>query len=156
MDVSEFKASVGKYPTGVTVISTKHQNLLYGFTANSFTSVSLFPQLISFCLNKTSGSLSAFKSEEYFGISILASDQSSTSLHFASRINDKFNNVNYSLGKLSGCPLIEESICWIECSKYRQLECGDHYIFIGEVLGAKILNDKSPLLYFSKSYQEIK
>lgn len=156
MQIEEFKASVGKYPTGVTIISTKYQNSLYGFTANSFTSVSLSPSLISFCLNRTSGSIEAFKNSNNFGVSILAFDQSELSTHFASRIKDKFKDVEHYIGLLSDCPLIIDAVCWIECSKYQQIECGDHYIFIGEVKGTKILNNKSPLIYFSKAYKEMK
>lgn len=156
VEISEFKTSVGKYPTGVTIISTKYQDSLFGFTANSFTSVSLSPSLVSFCLSNTSGSIEAFKKGHNFGVSILAFDQSDLSTHFASRHKDKFRNVNHFIGEVSDCPLIFDAVCWIECSKYRQIECGDHYIFIGEVKGSQILNNKSPLIYFGKAYREIK
>ena len=68
MQSDEFKAAVGKYPTGITIVSTNYANKFYGFTANSFTSVSLDPALISFCLNVKSGSFDAFFNTKLFSV----------------------------------------------------------------------------------------
>ena len=151
----EFKEAVGEFPTGITVISTCYDKKLWGFTANSFVSVSLTPPLVSFCLNKESRSFDAFHKTEYFAINILASDQASTSKHFAHKGVDKFLNIQHELSNLFGNPLISGAICFIECQKYKQFECGDHVIFVGEVVRTQINQSKSPLLYFAKSYKEI-
>lgn len=156
MRSEEFKAAVGKFPTGVTVVSTSHGDKLWGFTANSFTSVSLEPRLISFCLNKEAGSFKVFKETSHFAVSILSSDQANLSAHFASRISDKFKSVEYKIGEYSNAPLIRGAISFVECKKYDQFECGDHFIFIGEVGKISIDETKSPLLYFAKSYMELK
>ena len=156
MKNEEFKAAVGKFPTGVTVISTSHEGKLWGFTANSFTSVSLEPSLISFCLDKKASSLPIFRESPYFAINILANDQSDISIHFATRMKDKFSKVKYKIGEFSKSPLIEGAISCIECVKHKQLECGDHYIFIGEVGETHTDETKSPLVYFAKSYTELK
>lgn len=156
MRIEEFKAAVGKFPTGVTVISTNSDNKLYGFTANSFTSVSLVPNLVSFCLDQKAGSFKAFFTTNSFGISILSQDQKYISRHFASSIIDKFAGINYYTGSLSQAPFINGAICFLECKKYKQIECGDHYIFVGEVKRATVDNTKSPLIYFAKSYKGIK
>lgn len=153
---NDFKEAVGKFPTGVTVISTIYDGELYGFTANSFASVSLHPPLISFCLNKCSKSFNAFLHTTNFAISILANNQSDIAQHFAKSIDDKFKLIKYKIGDKSHCPLIMDAVCWIECSKYKSLECGDHYIFIGEVNASKINNDNPSLLYFAKTYKEAK
>jgi flavin reductase (DIM6/NTAB) family NADH-FMN oxidoreductase RutF len=152
----EFKTAVGKFPTGVTVISTSLDNRLWGFTANSFTSVSLDPKLVSFCLNKEAGCFDIFKEAPYFAISILSSKQADLSRHFASRLDKKYDSIDYMIGEFSKAPLLTDSVAFIECKKYNQFECGDHYIFIGEVGKTSIDNSKSPLLYFAKSYLEIK
>lgn len=154
--MQEFKTAVGKFPTGVTVITTSMQDKFFGFTANTFTSVSLSPPLISFCLDKKAGSFKAFQQTHKFAISILAGDQEGISAHFASSHLDKFLDIEYKIGQLSNSPLISGAVCWLECSKYDQFECGDHYIFIGEVTYTQVNNSNSPLLYFAKSYQEIK
>ena len=100
MENEEFKAAVGKFPTGVTIISTSYDDKLWGFTANSFNSVSLEPRLISFCLNKEAGSFDVFRETSHFAVSILSSDQASLSTHFASRISDKFDSVIFHVQTL--------------------------------------------------------
>lgn len=156
MQNEEFKEAVGKFPTGVAVISTAHDDKLWGFTANSFVSVSLNPPLISFCRKKESGSFEAFNASSHFTINILASDQAEISKHFAQSMQDKFKDIDYEISNLTGSPLIKGAVCFIECTKYKQFECGDHVIFVGEVIKTKINQDKNSLIYFSKSYKEIK
>jgi len=151
-----FKEAVGKFPTGITVISTTYGDKLWGFTANSFTSVSLSPSLISFCLNKEAGSFEAFKATDNFGISILSANQADISRHFATHIEDKFTDINHKIGAVYGAPLISGAVAFIECEKYNAFECGDHFIFVGKAVATKVDRAKSPLLYFAKSYLNIK
>lgn len=154
MNQNDYKAVVGKYPTGVTVISTKYHETIFGFTSNSFTSVSLEPPIVSFCLNKKSGSLAAFKASEHFAVSILAFDQGDIANHFASSSIDKFGMVqNYQA--ISGCPIVDGAVSYVDCKKLNMFEVGDHVIFTGEALEVKICNDKKPLLYFARSYNSL-
>ncbi len=85
-----FKQALSTLPTGVTIITTLYNNKLFGFTADSFTSVSLLPPLVSFCLDKQAFSMSAFTSSKYFAVSILAEDQEDISRHFSKFNTDKF------------------------------------------------------------------
>lgn len=152
MHINEYKAAVGKFPTGVTIVSTNFSGKLLGFTANSFTSVSLEPPIISFCIDKKAGSLQGFQESTHFAISILAHDQKGISEHFASKINNKFENIDYFIANKSGCPIPDGVVSFIECTTANIFECGDHYIFIGQVVGVKLCNDKDPLIYFGRSY----
>ncbi len=152
----EFKAAVGKFPTGICVISTSFKGNMYGFTANSFASVSLSPALISFCLDKKSGSFQAFKNCDSFAVNILASDQPEISQHFATKREDKFKDIEHLISKASNLVLIKGAISTLECKKYNEFECGDHFIFVGEVIQASIDESKSPLLYYARSYKEVK
>lgn len=155
--VDLFKSVVGKFPTGVTVISTKSDDHLYGFTANSFTSVSLDPYLVSFCLNIKSGCVQGFKKAKYFAISILAYDQADISNNFASHNQNKFKDIRYTPSKFSDSPIINGCLGYIECSVKQIIECGDHYIFIGEAVDFVLSdNKKPPLIYFAKSYTSLK
>ena len=156
MRSEEFKAAVGKFPTGITVVSTSYEGKLWAFTANSFTSVSLEPSLISFCLDKAATSFKIFKESPYFAISILSSDQADLSVHFASHLLNKFHSIKYKIGEYSNAPLINGATSFIECKKYDQFECGDHFIFVGEVKKIYIDKTKSPLLCFAKTYLELK
>ncbi|WPY01371.1 Flavin reductase family domain protein [Candidatus Trichorickettsia mobilis] len=147
---------MGCLPTGITVVSTNYERQLLGFTANSFTSVSLSPPLILFCLNKNAGSIAAFQSSSVFAISILAANQVEISKHFSTSQPNKFSSINYQIGKITSCPLIIDAVCWVECKKYQEYEGGDHLIFVGEVLNTTINNDRQPLVYFSRNYRELK
>ncbi len=158
MRIEEFKAAVGKYPTGVTVISTKYNNKFYGFTANSFTSVSLDPALISFCLNVKASSFDAFFKTKNFAINILSTNQADIAIRFASSATNKFQNIDF-IENSSNTPLISNVLSSIECENYKCIECGDHYIFIGKVLKVQINSEvsiKDPLIYYGKSYRELK
>lgn len=156
MQIEDFKKAVGKFPTGVCVITTSYNDLLWGFTANSFVSVSLAPPLVSFCLNKGAGSFKAFISSRYFAINILSNNQREIARQFSQSVSDKFADVDYILSAESQIPLIIGATSLIECKKFKQFECGDHYVFIGEVVKINVDESKTPLLYFAKSYREIK
>lgn len=152
---SRFKEAMSRFPAGVTVITTNQDNRLFGFTASSFTSVSLKPPLILFCLNKNSFSINGFEKSNKLAVSILAENQYEISEHFAQSHPDKFAEIAYELGSKTCCPLIKGAICHIECLKYASYDGGDHIIFVGEVINTTIRNDLKPLIYFHKSYGTI-
>jgi flavin reductase (DIM6/NTAB) family NADH-FMN oxidoreductase RutF len=155
VESEQFKAAVGKYPTGITVISTKYNGKPYGFTANSFASVSLEPTLISFCLNVKAGSFEAFTNSKHFVINILSSSQSEIATRFSSHNINKFQNLDYTENE-HGAPIIGNVLSFLECEKYDQIEAGDHYIFVGKVLRAVVSSLGTPLVYYAKSYRELK
>jgi len=152
---SQFKDVMSRFPSGITVITTNLDNKLFGFTASSFTSVSLKPLLILFCLHKNAFSINSFNKSNKFGISILAENQIDISKHFARPNNDKFAEIAYELGSKTACPLISGAVCHIECRKYASYNAGDHIIFVGEVMNNAIKNDLKPLVYYHKSYTKL-
>ena len=155
-NIDEYKKVLGKYPTGVTIISTKYEDTLHGFTANSFTSVSLKPAIVSFCLDNNSKSFIKFKQSNNFSISILANDQQNIASHFAQKIvGNKFDKIKHFAGKYSDSPLIEDATGFIECQKMQQIACGDHHIFLGKVLSLRLGSDKLPLVYFARSFRTV-
>jgi flavin reductase (DIM6/NTAB) family NADH-FMN oxidoreductase RutF len=153
--IDEYKAAVGKFPTGVTVISTNFGGEMLGFTANSFTSVSLNPPIVSFCLDKKAGSLEGFKGSTHFAVNILASDQKDISMHFASKVKNKFEGINHFVSESSNCPILQGVASYIECKTQNVFDCGDHFIFTGQALAVKVFDDKAPLIYFARNYHVI-
>ncbi|AAU03623.1 flavin reductase family protein [Rickettsia typhi] len=151
----QFKDAMSRFPQGVTIITANCNNKLFGFTASSFTSVSLKPSLILFCMNKNSCSINSFKKSDKFAVSILAENQIDISKHFAKSQPNKFTKIDYKLGHKTDCPLINGATCHIECNKYASYNAGDHIIFIGEVINTAIKNNVKPLLYFHKSYTRL-
>ncbi len=116
IDIEEFKRTAGSFITGVTVVTVRDdQGKLRGFTANSFTSVSLDPPLVLVCLHRRAPSLRAFQAGRGFTINVLSADQEWISRHFARVSADKFATVSYQLG-VTGSPNIEGCLAHIDCT----------------------------------------
>lgn len=152
MEINDFKHAVGKFPTGVCVITTHYHDQQFGFTANSFTSVSLSPSLISFCLDKKALSLKAFEHSKYFVVNILSENQSHIADKFAHSGAEKFVGTEYSVND-HAIPIISGSISFLECKNYKSFDCGDHIIFIGLVEKVSIDDIQKPLLYYGRQYK---
>jgi flavin reductase (DIM6/NTAB) family NADH-FMN oxidoreductase RutF len=119
----------------------------------SFASLSLHPPLVLVCIEKSVKTHDAIAGAGAFGVSILAQSQAEISGRFASKRDDKFDAVSVRTGEL-GMPLIEGSICALECRVHAQLPGGDHTIFVGEVVDSRV-EDAPPLVYYRSAYREI-
>ena len=144
---------MGHFASGVTVVTTEHQGELYGMTVASFASLSLNPPLVLICVGRNMQTHGAIAAAKRFGVSILSLDQQDLSGRFASRVDDKFAGVDYRTGTL-GVPLLNGSICNLECSLHTQLDGGDHSIFVGLVEQAQT-GEGAPLVYFRSGYREL-
>ena len=153
VDDAHFKLAMSQFASGVTVVTTEHENKPYGLTVASFASLSLHPPLVLVCVEKAVKSHDALIASKKFGISILGSDQTEISKRFASKSDDKFSGIITDRGQL-GVPLIKEALCTIECRLRDQLPGGDHSIFIGEVVEVKV-REGAPLVYFRSGYRQI-
>lgn len=135
IDVRRFRDGLGCYPTGVTVVTTRDADgQPRGFTANSFTSVSLDPPLVSVCLAKTAHSHAVFSESPAFAIHVLSETQKDISSLFASKAADKFERCRWTEG-LDAVPLIRDSLATFECEAWQRVDAGDHTILIGRVVG---------------------
>ncbi len=150
----EFKKALGNYPTGVTVVTTFDEaNNPIGLTVNSFASVSLDPLLILWSIDKKSGSCPAFIEAEKFAVNILADDQADICTLFASKVEDRFSQCKWEESERN-LPVLSGSLAQLECKTAKQIDAGDHIIFIGEVI--HIHNeDKNPLLYHRRNFGPI-
>jgi len=146
MDERHLRNALGRFVTGVTVITTRAADgKLEGLTANSFAAVSLDPPLVLWSLRDTSASLPGFESSGYFAVNVLGAWQYSLCQHFAKRSEDKFKNVVHAPG-LGGCPLLFGALATFECSKETSVVGGDHVVFFGRVQRASY-RDGEPLIY---------
>ena len=139
---------LSKFSTGVTVITTiDSKNNPIGITVNSFSSVSLDPALISWCLGKTQPSHSDFTNSKGFVVNILSKDQMAICKRFSSPCVDKFKNFSYENTE-EGYPLISNSLATIICKAWSIYPGGDHDIFIGQITKFKSSN-KEPLIFWN-------
>jgi flavin reductase (DIM6/NTAB) family NADH-FMN oxidoreductase RutF len=132
----QFRDTLAQFATGVTVVCARAEVGRYvGFTANSFSSVSLNPPLILWSLAVSSARLAdTFATAERYSINVLAAGQMELALRFSRRPHaERFTSVPYRLG-WSEAPLIDGCVAWLECRHYARHRAGDHLIFIGEVV----------------------
>lgn len=133
-DLSEFRRALGAFVTGVTVVTTiQPDGSPRGFTANSFTSVSLDPPLILVCIAKTASSHPVFSMTQRFAVNVLAEDQRPVSGVFASKSADKFAQVAWH-ARRTGSPLVDGAAANFDCETHDVVEAGDHIILIGRVV----------------------
>jgi flavin reductase ActVB len=150
----QFRRACSKFATGITVASVIGvDGAPHGLTVNSFTSVSLTPPLVLFCIDLGSGVLRHFRPARFFGINVLDRHQRPVSSHFARKGHDRFTGVEWLPGK-TGVPLLPGAIATLECRTVRRFAAGDHLVVIGEAVTAAAHEGK-PLLYFSSGYHEI-
>ena len=150
----EFRHALGRFASGVTVITTKDaDDNRHGITVSAFCSVSLDPPLILICIDKYTGSHHAFEENEFFAVNILREDQQHFSDQFASPLPDKFKDIEFYENE-QGIPIIKNALANLECRRVNAHDNGDHTIFVGAVERATV-TDGEPLVYFHGNYRKL-
>ncbi len=154
-DSRTLRDALGCFGTGVTVVTTQNADgEPVGLTANSFTSVSLDPELLLVCLAKSASSLSAFQQSDHFAVNVLHIGQQLISNRFAMRGEDRFAETECESWE-SGVPIISGSLASFECEKYAMHDGGDHEMLVGRVLRVRYDPRRDPLLYFRGKYRRL-
>lgn len=150
----EFRHALGRFASGVTVVTTAHNNQYNGLTVSAFCSVSLNPPLVLICIDKQSTANETIQASRVFAVNLLAEGQEGLSNHFAKKNPDKFHGLDYDLGKL-GLPLLRDSLGYLECSLSQTIDGGDHYVYIAQVEHARTHDDAKPLVYYTGAYRQL-
>ncbi|MGB7243231.1 MAG: CoA transferase [Sulfitobacter sp.] len=144
----------GSFATGVTIVTTRQPDgTPRGFTANSFSSVSLDPPLLLVCIAKAAHSCDAFVQADHFAVNILADDQKEMSGLFASQSSEKFDLAKWHVDA-QNIPLIDGALASFSCAQHRLVDAGDHLILVGRVLDFET-SDGMPLGYYKGAYFDI-
>lgn len=150
MDAREYRHALSEFPTGVTIVTAKgSRGRRFGLTANSFTSVSLEPALVSWSLRRRSVLFEVFARARHFAVHVLAASQAGLAARFAAVCEDRFAGVAVSEG-LEGLPLLEGALARFECANVACHLAGDHGIFIGRVERYTIAAGSEPPLVFCR------
>lgn len=150
----QLRQAFGSFATGVTVVTALDEGgQPIGFTANSFTSVSMDPPLLLVCLAKTSSNIQNFTHAKRFAVNILGETQKETSNRFASRKLDRFTDTSWRHG-IDGTPLIDDAVAWFDCAADNVVDAGDHVILIGHVSDFG-QTDQRPLAYLRGHYLDL-
>jgi len=133
LDIRELRNAFSSFMTGVTVVTAVSKSgEKVGFTANSFTSISMDPPLLLVCPAMRLSSYDIFEECDYFAVSVLADDQKNVSNVFAGSKGDRFAEVDWSMDEF-GSPLIEGAVASFSCSSFQKIVAGDHLLLMGKV-----------------------
>lgn len=142
------------FATGVTVVTARDaEGRPVGFTANSFTSVSLDPPLLLVCPGRTSSNFTTFSTARHFAVNILSAGQQEVSHRFATPVTDRFAGLAWHAGP-EGLPLIDGAAATFACVCHQLVDAGDHVILIGEVLDS-MTTGAEPLVFSRGRYREL-
>ncbi|MFJ6675693.1 flavin reductase family protein [Actinosynnema sp. NPDC091369] len=146
------REALGRFVTGVTVVTAASEQGPVGLTVNSFTSVSLDPALVLFCLRRDSRVGDVFESAASFAVNILGEHQESVSKRFSGPVEERTEGVALDFG-VTGAPLLADALAYLDCDLHRRIDAGDHVIIIGWVRDFEIRRAEArPLAFYGGRY----
>lgn len=153
IEAAIFRRICGLFVTGVTVITTGSGNHAEGTTVNSFTSVSLEPPLVLFCLHLNSRLHGPLSESDGFAVNFLAGRQERVAHSFARRQAAELDATHYQRSAY-GVPILSEALAFLVCRTANRFDAGDHAIILGEVveLGAP-MRGREPLVFFEGAFR---
>jgi flavin reductase (DIM6/NTAB) family NADH-FMN oxidoreductase RutF len=151
IDAQLFRKTLGRFATGVCVVTVVHQEHVHGMTANAFMSVSLHPPLVLVSVSQNAQMYKLLAPDTRYGISMLSDDQEVLSRHFGGRPMD---GLEITFIHEQGAPLLKGAIAHIVAHVVDVHQAGDHTLFIGEVEYMHV-GHGSPLLFYAGSYGQI-
>jgi flavin reductase (DIM6/NTAB) family NADH-FMN oxidoreductase RutF len=156
VDSAAFRAVMARFATGVSVVTTCDGPRRYGITVNAFCSVSLNPPLVLVCIDRTSTVHQILRDAGVFAVNFLRDDQAEVSTCFATRSEERFERFcgAESHSAVTGAPVLDEALAFVDCRVVNVFPGGDHDIFVGQVqaLGS---SEGQPLLYYRSQYAEL-
>ena len=150
VNTKNFKKTLSKFKTGVTVVCVKDKEFTFGKTVNSFNSLSLNPPMVLFSLGNYSSSIKKFSKTKFLSINILSNKQKNISDNFA-LTTPKLENIKFVEGK-NGTAIIANCIANLECKLLDKIKKGDHIIFICKILELQSNDKLKPLIYFNSKF----
>jgi 3-hydroxy-9,10-secoandrosta-1,3,5(10)-triene-9,17-dione monooxygenase reductase component len=156
LDARAFRQTVGQFVTGVTVIVTEIEGEIRAMTANSFTSLSLDPPLILFCVGRTTRTGQVIHSASGFSVNILCQHQQALSTYFAGGWKER-EPPPFSFVKWAGAPRLAGCAAALGCTVESIREGGDHWIVVGRVLALHRSDEAhTPLVFFGGRYTTVR
>lgn len=150
----EFRSILGRFPSGVTVVTTKAADRSdHGMTVSAFCSVSLDPPLVLMCIEKTASAHEALTSAPAFVVNILSAKQEQIARRFSIVDIDRFEGVGFSRSR-NGIVVLDDVLGVIECNRCALHDAGDHTIIVGEVEAGRA-GSGAPLLYYRGGYAQL-
>jgi flavin reductase (DIM6/NTAB) family NADH-FMN oxidoreductase RutF len=140
-----YRTALRRLASGVTVVTTRHDDVDHAMTASAVTSVSLRPPLVLVCVEKVARFHRAVLATGVWGVSILSADAADVASHLASRgrpLHGQLDGADVHRGQ-TGVPLVGRALAWLECRTWAVYDGGDHSIVVGEVIAARTRDEDS-------------
>ena len=153
-DAARLRAVLGRFCTGVTVITAQELGTPLGFTCQAFSALSLNPPYVCCFPGRTSTTWPRIRDTSRFCVNILAADQEDICHSFAVSGPNKFTGVRWNESP-NGSPLLHGVIAWIDCLLEREVDGGDHTIAIARITNLSAPRDTSPLLFYRSTFNQI-
>jgi flavin reductase (DIM6/NTAB) family NADH-FMN oxidoreductase RutF len=156
IDRQHFKSALRQWASGVTIVTTRCGERIFGMTASAFSSVSLDPPLVLVCIEKKAHTLPWIVESGVFAVNVLAEGQHELSNRFATDGNEsvRFDGLACRSGP-SGAPWLPDTVAVLDCRVAGAHEAGDHWIYVGEVQTAEVVAGREPLLYYDATYRSL-
>jgi 3-hydroxy-9,10-secoandrosta-1,3,5(10)-triene-9,17-dione monooxygenase reductase component len=151
LDQARFREVLGHFATGVTIVTATEEGQPVGFSAQSFSALSLNPPMVLLAPAKSSTSWPRIAQAGAFCVNILSESQEAVCRAFAVSGGDKFDGVDWTPGPVTGSPVITGSLAFVECTLGAIYEGGDHELVIGHVVAMDI-GEGSPLLFYRSGF----
>ncbi len=148
---AELRHHLGHFATGVTVITARDGDGPVGFACQSFSSVSLDPPLVLFCVGRTSRSGGRVRDAGVFCVNILAEDQRELCDRFGSSRGARFDGLAYD-DSPDGVPLLPDVIVRVHAEVEDIHPAGDHDIVVGRVTGLESVREQRPMIFFRGTF----
>ncbi len=156
LDSRSFRNALGRFASGVTVVTTVVDGEDHALTASAFSSVSLEPPLVLVCVDHKNRFHDAVTTSGVWAISMLPESAQDAATWFATRgrpLIGQLHKVDHHRGAVTGAALLDDALAWLECRTWRLHDGGDHSIIIGEVVWADVSTAcDDPLLYYRSHY----
>jgi flavin reductase (DIM6/NTAB) family NADH-FMN oxidoreductase RutF len=149
--VHRFRRVLGRFPTGVVVVTARAADGPTGMAVNSFTSVSLDPPLVSFCAARSSSTWPRIREVGAFSVNVLSEHHAEVSRRFARKGTDRFAGLDHRPG-MTGAPVLDGVAAHLDCRLHAVLEAGDHVIVLGHVVHLDADEGVRPLVFHGGDY----
>ena len=155
VNAEDFKHALRRWPSGVTIVTSRAGEKIHGMTVSAFSSVSLDPPLVMVCADKTSNTHPVIAEGRVFAAHILAQGQEALSHRFASKADEwrRFEGIAWT-SDVTGAPILPGALAVLECHVVADYDAGDHVIYVGEVEAVQ-LSEAEPLLWYGGSYRSL-
>ncbi len=156
ISTGQFKAALGRWPSGVSIVTTRVGEVPAGMTVSSFFSVSLSPPLVGVCLDRKALTLAPLTQSGHFAVNVLSVEQTDLSDRFAAKDNEPWRFDGVALDVVPGAlsPFISGAAVQLDCELRATHDAGDHVLCVGQV-GIAIVHSDAPLIYHGSRYHSL-